>query len=43
VPAAPPTDALADEIASLAAHLDAATHCLLTCVRRFDEAGGWHA
>ncbi len=30
-----------DEIAELAAHLDAATHRLLTLIRRFDEAGGW--
>jgi hypothetical protein len=27
----------------LAAHLDAATHRLLTCIRQFDEAGGWYA
>lgn len=31
-----------DEIALLAAHLDAATHRLLTCIRLFDEAGEWH-
>jgi hypothetical protein len=31
------------EIADLAAHLDAATHRLLTCIRQFDEAGGWYA
>jgi hypothetical protein len=37
-----PEDALGDEIARLAAHLDAATHRLLTCVRRFDESGAWH-
>src|SRR6185503_15892961 len=30
-----------DEIAELSAHLDAATHQLLTLIRRFDEAGGW--
>jgi hypothetical protein len=30
------------EIADLAAHLDAATHRLLTCIRQFDEAGGWY-
>ena len=35
------TDRLGDEIAELAAHLDAATHRLLTLIRRFDEAGGW--
>jgi hypothetical protein len=34
--------ALGDEIARIAAHLDAATHRLLTCVRRFDESGEWH-
>jgi hypothetical protein len=33
---------LGKEIASLAAHLDAATHRLLECIRQFDEAGGWH-
>ena len=32
---------LGQEIASLSAHLDAATHRLLECIRRFDEAGGW--
>ena len=35
------TDRLGDEIAELAAHLDAATHRLLTLIRRFDEARGW--
>ena len=35
-------DALADRIADTAAHLDAATHRLLTDIRRFDEASGWH-
>jgi hypothetical protein len=34
-------DRLGDEIAEHAAHLDAATHRLLTLIRRFDEAGGW--
>jgi hypothetical protein len=34
--------ALGDEIARMAAHLDAATHRLLTCVRRFDESGEWY-
>ena len=33
---------LSREIADLAAHLDAATHRLLTCIREFDEAGGWY-
>jgi hypothetical protein len=32
---------LADEIARVAAHLDAATHRLLMCIRRFDESGEW--
>jgi hypothetical protein len=35
-------EALGKEIASLSAHLDAATHRLLECIRRFDEACGWH-
>jgi hypothetical protein len=35
-------DQLGEEIASLAAHLDAATHRLLECIRQFDEAHGWH-
>ncbi|HXU82236.1 MAG TPA: DUF222 domain-containing protein, partial [Polyangia bacterium] len=34
--------ALADEIARTAAHLDAATHRLLTCIRQFDASGAWH-
>jgi hypothetical protein len=33
---------LGQEIASLSAHIDAATHRLLECIRRFDEAGGWY-
>jgi hypothetical protein len=33
---------LGQEIASLAAHLDAATHRLLECIRGFDEACGWY-
>ncbi|HEV7730950.1 MAG TPA: DUF222 domain-containing protein [Candidatus Binatia bacterium] len=39
----PPADRerLGDEIAELAAHLDAATHRLLTLIGRFDESGGW--
>ncbi len=36
------TESLGQEIASLSAHLDAATHRLLECIRRFDEAAGWH-
>jgi hypothetical protein len=32
---------LGEEIASLSAHLDAATHHLLECIRLFDEACGW--
>src|SRR5262245_61516484 len=35
-------ESLGDEIATLAARLSAATHQLLTCIRRFDEAEGWH-
>jgi hypothetical protein len=35
-------EALAQEIATLSAHLDAATHRLLECIRSFDETGGWH-
>jgi len=35
------TDRLADEIAEVASHVDAATHRLLTLIRRFDEGGGW--
>jgi hypothetical protein len=34
-------ECLADEIARTAAHLDAATHRLLTCIRLFDESGEW--
>ena len=33
---------LAQEIATLSAHIDAASHRLLQCIRQFDEAGGWH-
>ena len=36
------TDSLAQEIATLSAHLDAATHRLLQCIRRFDQSGGWY-
>jgi Domain of unknown function (DUF222) len=32
---------LGQEIATLSAHLDAATHRLLECIRHFDEADGW--
>jgi hypothetical protein len=35
-----PSD-LADEIARMAAQLDAATHRLLGCIRRFDDSGEW--
>lgn len=35
------SQALGDEIARMAAHLDAATHRLLCCIRRFDESGEW--
>ncbi|MEW6269253.1 MAG: DUF222 domain-containing protein [Thermodesulfobacteriota bacterium] len=34
-------DELANEIAEVASHIDAATHRLLTLIRRFDEGGGW--
>ena len=39
----PPADVdrLADEIAELSSHLDAATHRFLTLIRRFDEGEGW--
>ena len=36
------TEELGDEIASLSATVDAATHRLLQCIRRFDDACGWH-
>jgi hypothetical protein len=35
------SEELGQEIASLSAHLDAATHRLLECIRGFDQAGGW--
>ncbi len=38
----PLAEELGEEIASLSAHLDAAAHRLLECIRQFDEAGGWH-
>jgi hypothetical protein len=34
-------DALADDIADTAAHIDAATHRLLMMIREFDRARGW--
>ena len=34
--------ALGDRIAETAAHIDAATHRLLTDIRRFDAEGGWY-
>ena len=33
---------LADEIAELSAHLDAATARLLDLIREFDARGGWN-
>jgi Domain of unknown function (DUF222) len=35
-------DAMAEDIAEMAAHIDAATHRLLVAIREFDLAGGWH-
>ncbi|RLB59372.1 MAG: hypothetical protein DRI90_15485 [Deltaproteobacteria bacterium] len=35
-------DQLADDIAEAAAHIDAATHRLLTNIRVFDACGGWY-
>ena len=40
-PAIRESDDLADQIAELSAHLDAATHSFLTLIRRFDELRGW--
>jgi hypothetical protein len=34
--------ALGDEIARLAARMNVATHRMLTCIREFDAAEGWH-
>jgi hypothetical protein len=34
---------LGDDIAETAVHLDAATHRLLSLIRRFDRARGWNA
>jgi hypothetical protein len=44
VPTLLPADAdrLGDEIAELSAHLDAATHRLLSLIRAFDAGSGWH-
>jgi len=36
------SSSVGDEIARLAAQIDAATHRLLTCIRTFDESGEWH-
>jgi hypothetical protein len=36
------TDSLGERIAEHAAHIDAAMHLLLTDLRAFDTAGGWH-
>ncbi|MBP9089058.1 MAG: DUF222 domain-containing protein, partial [Kofleriaceae bacterium] len=35
-------DALGDQIAEMSAHIDAAMHRLLTAIRDFDVAAGWH-
>ena len=35
-------ESLGERIAEQAAHLDAATHCLLADLREFDRQGGWH-
>ena len=35
-------DDFGNEIAVIAARLNVATHRLLTCIRAFDELGGWH-
>ena len=42
VPEAVDVDALGDQIAETAAHIDAATHTLLGQIRAFDGAEGWH-
>ena len=34
--------ALGEEIASIAGQVNAATHRLLSCIRRFDAAEGWY-
>jgi hypothetical protein len=35
-------DELGDQIAEMSAHIDAAMHRLLTAIREFDIASGWH-
>ena len=35
-------DSLGDQIAKMSAHIDAAMHRLLTAIREFDSAAGWH-
>ncbi len=35
-------DALGEQIAKMSAHIDAAVHRLLTAIREFDIASGWH-
>ncbi len=35
-------DALGEKIAAMSAHIDAALHQLLTVIREFDPATGWH-
>ncbi len=35
-------DALGEQIAEMSAHIDAAMHRLLTAIREFDIAAGWH-
>ncbi len=35
-------DALGNQIAKMSAHIDAAMHRLLTAIREFDIASGWH-
>ncbi len=35
-------DALGEQIAEMSAHIDAALHRLLTAIREFDIAAGWH-
>ncbi|MBP9086461.1 MAG: DUF222 domain-containing protein [Kofleriaceae bacterium] len=35
-------DAMGEQIAEMSAHIDAAMHRLLTAIREFDSASGWH-
>ncbi len=35
-------DGLGEQIAEMSAHMDAAMHRLLTAIREFDLASGWH-